>query len=318
MNSNIWAAIFVTIYPLMGLMSREYASGQTLFHEADISERTDCALSEDQARWIQRALDGWERVTRDVLRVEQAPLPWIVLVGRSCAWHLAPDQALLPGATSVHSLFTFADESVPVRALPHDSVVRLPGGSTIPVQGVAFASLYEDASGQTLPFFVLALPEIWREHFPEDPSLEAEILGVVSHELVHTRHISHAARRIEEMKGRYELPERIHDDMVEERFSEVTGFRDAHDKETDLLYRAVAESHVERKRELVRQALDLIRARQDEYFRGSDAAYRELEELFLNMEGVAVWAAYTLSKTDPAFAIGIDAPGADRRRNSWS
>ena len=36
------------------------------------------------------------------------------------------------------------------------------------------------------------------------------------------------------------------------------------------------------------------------------------------MEGVAVWAAYTLSKTDPAFAIGVDAPGADRRRNSWS
>ncbi|MEX2374254.1 MAG: hypothetical protein WD942_01545 [Dehalococcoidia bacterium] len=41
-------------------------------------------------------------------------------------------------------------------------------------------------------------------------------------------------------------------------------------------------------------------------------------KFFLNMEGVAVWAAFKLSQTNPAFDIGIENPTVDRRRNSWS
>lgn len=318
MELRIWTAIFAIISISLGSMPQDYAWGRTRFHHADTGEAMACALSEDEVRWIQMALDGWERVTDDILRLEASPLPWIVLFGRSCAWHLGPDEGLLPEGRPLHSRFTFAGEPVLVRAIRHDSAVWLPNGSTIPVQGAAFTSLYESASGEQAPFFVLALPEVWREQFPEDPNLEAQMLGVASHELVHTRHISHVARRVEELKGRYELPERIHDDLVEERFAEVPDFRDAHERETDLLYRAVSEPDPVHKRVLVRQALEVVRARQDKYFRGPDAAYRELEELFLNMEGVAVWAAFKLSQIDVAFDIGIEAPGADRRRNSWS
>lgn len=81
------------------------------------------------------------------------------------------------------------------------------------------------------------------------------MLGVASHELVHTLQISHLARRIDELRGRHALPERIHDDMVEERFAEVAGFREAHERETDLLYRAVSEPDPQRKRALVDRAL---------------------------------------------------------------
>lgn len=313
-----WIVASGVTFVALGLMPRDHAWGQAQVRVADAPEASECALSEEEIRWIQQALDGWDRVARDILRYPRSSLPWIVLFDRSCAWHLAPDEALLPEGWSVPSILTFAGDPVPVQVVRHDGAVWLPSGSPMPVRGAAFASLYERASGDGAPFFVLALPEIWWEEFPGDPDLEAEILGVASHELVHTLQIPHLARRLDELKGRYALPERIRDDVVEERFAEVADFRDAHERETDLLYRAVSQSDRERKRELVRQALELARARQDKYFQGPDAAYRELEELFLNMEGVAVWAAFKLSQIDPAFDIGIEDPVADRRRNTWS
>lgn len=266
MKLTLWTVIFASMSIAMGVMPQDSAWGQTPFDDADTSEATDCALSEPEIRWIQAALDGWESISGDVLGLESSPLPWMVLFGRSCTWHLASDGALLPEGRSAHSTFTFAGESVLVRTVQHDSAVWLPSGSPIPVQGAAFTSLYERAPEENATFFVLALPEIWRDQFPEDPNLEAEMLGVAIHELVHTHHISHAHRQIEEMEGRYTLPERIHDDMVEERFAEVIGFREAHESETDLLYRAVSEPGPAQKRALVRQALELIRARQDQVF----------------------------------------------------
>jgi hypothetical protein len=281
-------------------------------------EETACALSDHDTRWIQQALDGWERVSRDFLEIEPLPLPWLVLFNRSCAWHLNPEESKVPDARPVRLGLTFAGELAKVRVERHDSAVYLPSGSRMPVQGVAFASLYEREPGGRAPFFVLSLLDVWREKFAQDPHVDTEMLGVFSHEIVHTRQLGHVARRVEELKGRYTFPERLSDDAVEERFEEVPGFREAHEAETDLLYRAVSEPDPVRKRALVAEALELTRARQAEYFTGPNAVYRELEELFLNMEGVAVWAAYKLSQADSAFDIGIEDPTTDRRRNTWS
>lgn len=133
-------------------------------------------------------------------------------------------------------------------------------------------------------------------------------------EIVHTRQVAQFSQRIDELRERYAFPEDWNDDIVEERFKDVPGFREAHEAETDTLYRASSEPDSVRKRALVGEALDMVRARQAEYFTGSHAVYRDLEELFLNMEGVAVWAAYELARTDPSYDSGI----ADRARNSWT
>lgn len=144
------------------------------------------------------------------------------------------------------------------------------------------------------------------------------MLGVFSHEVVHTRQLEAVDRRVDELKRRYALPEKVDDDIVENRFKDVPGFREAHDGETDLFYAAASEADSARRRELVAKALALVRARQSRYFTGSDEVYRELEELFLNMEGVAVWASFKLSQIDPRFDIGIKDPVIQRARNTWS
>lgn len=280
---------------------------------------TPCDLSPGEVRWVQKALDGWERVAIEVLELDRAPLPRIVLFDESCVWHLAAEESELPDARLVRPGLTFAGEPVPAVAQPYEGGVALPGGATIPPRAAAFASLYP-RSGILTPFFVLALPGLWRSASDAsgDSRLEAEMLGVFSHEIVHTLQLAHAAARVEALKERYTLPGSIGDDVVEDRFGGVPAFRAAYEAETDLLYRAVSESDPERKGALVADALERVRARKAKYFVGPDAVYGELEDLFLNMEGAAVWAAYTLSRLDPAFDMGIEDPAADRKRNTWS
>jgi hypothetical protein len=284
-----------------------------------------CTLTETETRWIQTALDGWEHVSAEILGLGPERLAWTVLFNKSCAWHLAPDLARLSDADPVSTGITYAGEGVPASVKHHDDGVWLPSGSTVPVDGMAFTSVYERESGDREPFFVLALMEVWRDRFPTGAGpefvarMEATFLSVAIHELVHTRQVVEVARRIDELRSRYALPERLGDRMVEERFGGVPGFREAHEAETDLLYRATSEPDLERKQALAREALSLIRARQAKHFTGADAMYKELEELFLNMEGVAVWAAYMWSRTDPAYDIGIgDDPAASRARNTWA
>ena len=51
--------------------------------------------------------------------------------------------------------------------------------------------------------------------------------------------------------------------------------------------------------DLVQQGLALVNKRRDLYFKADDAVFAELEDLFLMMEGVAVWTHHQISERDP-------------------
>ena len=279
-----------------------------------------CTLSSEDVRWVQIALDGWERVSRQLLRLEPKPLPWMVLYDASCVWHLAADARRVLETSVANLTLTFAGEPVSARAGPHRGKVRLPNSSDIPPVGLAFGSLYEREPDDKEPFFVLALLDVWRQNVKaaKDPRLPHTMLGVFSHEVVHTWQLEAVDRRVDELKQRYAVPQTVDDDVVENRFKDVPGFREAHDSETDLFYAAASETDSARRRQLVAKALALVRARQSKYFTGPDEVYRALEELFLNMEGVAVWASFKLSQIDERFDIGVKDPVIERARNTWS
>jgi hypothetical protein len=275
-----------------------------------------CELTEENQGFVQEALQGWEQASRDFLELDRAPLPWIVLFDTSCVFHLAPDEDFNSGADLDPSSITFAGKPVPVRAEAHNGRVPLPSGDTVPVHGMAFASLYSD---ETAPFFVLALLDVWRSNpgAAARSDLRDIILGVVSHEIVHTRQLVAIGRRVAELRRRYDLPEDVDDDIVERRFGDVPGYREAYEAESDLFYAAVTEEDAKRKRDLIKRALSIASERRNRFFTGPDEVFQELEPLFLNMEGVAQWAAFQLAQGDGQG--GAKSTGAfERQRNSWS
>lgn len=277
-----------------------------------------CRMSSENLSLIRDALGSWESLSREVLRLEDTSLPWMVLFDTRCTWHLAPGTPRPEKARGVKTPLVFAGEPVVVLAEPHGGEVALPDGSSRPAgEGTAFASLADD--GKT-PFFVLALLDVWSaQPKPVSDAEFARILrGVVSHEIVHTLQIRDVGRRVRELKTRYELPDRVHDDLIEELFRDEPGYREAFQKESDLFYAATQEGDPQRRRALIVQALDLVKKRHARYFTGSREAYREIDALFLNMEGVAVWAAYSVARRSSDDASDGSVRGFERKHNSWS
>lgn len=86
--------------------------------------------------------------------------------------------------------------------------------------------------------------------------------------------------------------------MIQKRFREVPGYRAAYQAERDLLYEAMVVREP-RRRELLARALTMIRERRNRYFVGPDSVYAELEDLFLALEGAAVWAHHALHLREP-------------------
>jgi hypothetical protein len=253
-----------------------------------------CAFPPAEIAWLQRALDGWNQVSRQFLRIDPSPLPWIVLFDASCVWHLSPDASLSPGAVTVTTPLAFAGGSVPVRALTHTGTILLPNGAPIAVEMKASTALYRNSRG---PFFVMAMPSVWQTKEVSAPTRAEYLEGVFSHEMTHTRLLVAINRRVRELARKDDLVYPINDDVIQAVFRRTQGFETAVNRERDLLYRAALEPDRAKQRELAVKALEMVRARHGRYFTGPTAAYAELEGLFLTMEGVGQWAAYRLART---------------------
>lgn len=274
-----------------------------------------CTFPPAEIAWLQRALDGWDQVSRQFLRIDPSPLPWIVLFDASCVWHLSPDASPGPDALPVTTTLSFGGSPVPVRAQSHKGTVLLPSGTPIAVEMKASTSLYRNGRDA---FFVMAMPSVWQTKEVSAPTRAEYLQGVFSHEMTHTRLLVAINRRVRELARRNDLVYPINDDVIQAEFLKAPGFETAFNRERDQFYRAALEPDPGRRRELAAKALEMFRYRHARFFTGPTAAYAELESLFLTMEGVGQWAAYRLAQTR---AGGNDAEALRLVRNNkkyWS
>jgi hypothetical protein len=256
-------------------------------------DKPPCAFPASEIAWLQLALDGWERVSRDDLRMDSTSLPWIVLYDASCVWHLSPEPASHIDSRPVQTKLTFAGAPVPVRALSHSGMFLLPNGSPQSVEVKASTSLYRNSRAS---FFVMAMPSVWRSREISGPTLAEFLQGVFSHEMTHIRLLVSINKIVRELARKNDLAYPMNDDVVQNEFQRVSGFASVFNQERDRFYRAVLETDPAKRRNLTMSALEMARRRHARYFRGANAVYAELEGLFLTMEGVGQWAAYRLTR----------------------
>ena len=272
---------------------------------------TVCTFPDAEIAWIQRALDGWERVSREFLRTDPTPLPWIVLFDEGCVWHLNAEANI---ARVVDTSLTFAGRAVPVRAVTHQGTFLLPSGAPGEVEMKASTSLYRNGRAA---FFAMAMPSVWRTKDVSGPTRAEYLQGVFSHEMTHIRLLPAVNRRVKEIARLYDLPSPLNDDIVQDVFNDVGGFASAINRERDHFYRAVLAPASDKRVTLARRGLDLARARRGRYYTGPNQGYAEIESLFLLLEGVGQWSAYRLSKARIGHELeSIRLIRADRRY--WS
>jgi hypothetical protein len=252
-----------------------------------------CRFSSAEVAWIQRALDGWEMVSRDDLHMDPTPLPWIVLFDAACAWHLAPEPTPYITSSPIQTSLAFGKRAVPVRALAHQGTIVLPNGVPMGVEMKASTSLYRNGRAA---FFAMAMPSVWQTRDVSAPTRAEYLQGVFSHEMTHIKLLVGINRRVDDLVRRHDLAYPVNDDQIQQEFHAADGFQSAFKRERDHFFKAALEQHPAKRLELTRRALAMVRRRHARYFTGPNEAYAEIESLFLTMEGVGQWAAYRLSK----------------------
>jgi hypothetical protein len=257
-----------------------------------------CRFPPAEVEWLQRALGGWEQVSRDFLKVDPEPLPWIVMFDASCVWHLAlPESDPGAGPRPVETTLPFAGRSIRIRALTHKGTINLPNGGPIAAETKASTAVYRNGRAA---FFVMAMPSLWQTRDMSAATRAEYLQGVFTHEMTHTRLLVAINRRVRELARKNDLVYPINDDVIQTQFREAHGFEAAFNRERDQFYRAALEPDVGKRRELTLRALEMARMRRARYFTGPTEAYAELESLFLTLEGVGQWAAYRLVKARTA------------------
>jgi hypothetical protein len=256
------------------------------------ADASTCTFLADEITWIQRALDGWEQVSRDFLRLDPTPLPWIVLFDSACIWHLSPDASLSASIRPIQTSLMFARQPVPVRALVNRGTVALPNGAPVSTDTKASTSLYRNGRAA---FFVMAMPSAWQSRDMNALARAEYLQGVFSHEMTHTRLLIQINRRVLDLTRKNDLAYPVNDDLIQAEFQRVPGFRSAFNRERDHFFRAALEADPAKRRQLTERTLEMVRARHAKYFSGSKKPYGDLESLFLTMEGVGQWAAFKLT-----------------------
>jgi hypothetical protein len=239
--------------------------------------------------WTQAVVDRWEVACRKYLHVAPHPLPWIIFFDDRSSWHLNPDKSELPGHTPLRAAVKFAGRDHEVVQVEHrEGRLWVPGRDALPVKaGGATMPYYDDRR----VFFELALPSLWRKESGSAPSrdLDELILGLALHELTHTRQMVDVSRRIEAMRSRHKLPESVNDNLIENTFSKIPDYKKIWDEEWAHLSRALLADDASGMRDAITEVLAASERRKARFFVGDYQGWSELEDIFLAMEGVAMW-----------------------------
>lgn len=271
-------------------------------------------------RWMQTALDRWEDVCRRHLRLPVEPLAWVIFYDEHYAWHVSAEKALLPAHEPAAVTLNFAGRPRELLRVTHRQGLWVPGrNEALPIKVDLSAMPYADNQKS---FCIIPLPSIF--HKLDGLGAAAEMgelfLGIALHELTHTRQLSFVMGEIKRLSKRYPVPEQLDDNLLEDTFAKNKAYAGQFFREMELLGNAyMAETPAQGKRDLAR-ALQMIQQRRARYFVGKRKVYAPLEEIFLTLEGAAMWAHFQMAR-DHAPA-GEDVPTTlnklAAKTNAWS
>jgi hypothetical protein len=250
---------------------RLWVLGAVALAAAPAQSATTCTMSADERAWVEGALRASDHVMVGRLRLPPDPRPMIIAFNERCRFELQAGSRWL--------------------GTPHTGKIALPDGTAADAVITSFASRV----GENGPrFFVMALPSLWRTNKTINSDDKLGLTGVFLHEFSHTRQMDVLQRRFEAAAAIYKMPDDFNDDSIQMLFRSDPAYAASIQQESDLLYRAADDPDPAKARELARQALALMDARQKRWFTGTGngAKYKPYDDLFLTMEGFGQWSAY--------------------------
>lgn len=266
-----------------------------------------CSFPEEDAAWAQSSVAAWSEAMAAHFDIEVETLPQMIVLGPSCVFAAGRDAKSILGARAERTVAALMlhDLSYPVYAAPLDGAFHAPSGQEIEPAPLAFTAPDEETGR---PFFMIASTEIWRSVLPADeiPDIAGFIKGIAVHELVHTEHAPIMTHLDEILSGDPELAD-VSDEWLHEQYQDAPGYKESIAAEKASLIAALRAGDVTERRRVAGEAARAYRDRQRTYYGERYALFRNMEDTFLTMEGVAVWLAFQAAPPEGAADGGAGA-----------
>lgn len=247
----------------------------------------------DDIIWIQKVVDNWNSVCLNELKIAIKPLPWIIFYDSTSAWHLNADQSMLPSFTKTNDSISFVGVNYQLVRVNHQKGIWVPDREPVPLESILISTMPYAKNSKA--FFIAPLPSLF--HKLTQPGgeqlLDFLFLGANIHELTHTRQLPFVLPQLLELQkvsGR----ESLNDNTVENEFSKNERYKQLFTEENRHLWNAAFANTTDSCKAEIEQAFKLREIRYREFFTEVNQALGEADEIFLSLEGSAMWAQYRI------------------------
>jgi hypothetical protein len=256
----------------------------TLNANGQVITKTDTAL--DGARkWFA----AWEFMSKTVFGIDTLQPVEFVFFDTTNVY--TTSRISIPAGGPVEGPALFGEHLV-WRKAAHHGKITLPDHQEIPIGLMSFASPMEMEGKQA--FFVMPLPEFWKSAGvkSEELGLENLVTGVFLHEFSHTQQMQSFGKKISDYEKKYVFNIPFSDDIVQDYFKKDSLYTAQFRKEVKVFYEAAAAKDPGKRKVLIRQGLQMLENRQQQYFNGDHEKLRQIDRFFLTMEGLGQYAMY--------------------------
>ncbi len=243
---------------------------------------------------MQGTLDAWQAACVDQLRLSPDPLPWIIVYDEQHAWHIHPDEQLLPAHEKASEHLRFAGREYAIFEVENQGKLWVPGRKPIPIHPQAAAMVYDN---ETKPFFIVASLDFEQRTQKVGPSEDFRkfFTSLTLHELTHTRQLPQTMPKIKRLQAKYKYPESLDDNLIETTFTKDAEFHRMVDEEKRHFSAAILAKDDATARVETNAALDVLADRQYRFYVGAYRGWSEMEDVFLGLEGSAMWVQFQSS-----------------------
>ena len=274
-------------------------------------------IQQTELQWLQNWFDAWKLVSTDILRLPPDSAPEMVFFDSVFVFTTSnttsPDGSTIDGPA-------FFGQKLSWRKMHHNGELTLPDGQKVPVGLMSFASPTKEGKS----FFVMAAPSFWKSTGvkSDELGLDKLITGVFLHEFAHIRQFKGFGRQIDSLWNKHAFGDTasLSDDIVQDIFKADSQYIRQFRAETDMFYNAADAKSKQTSRQLIATALDRLTARQQKYFTGEKAVLKDLDNIFLSMEGLGqfVGVLWLMHPKGGNVSRDIAIKGFRRKRNQWS
>ena len=261
-----------------------FISGLPVYGQSNTEEqKRDKAFFNATNKWF----NAWKLVSKGIYKIGKVtPVEFVFFDDRyvySTSSVTIKNGSYVKGSNLMNLKFKWKKEL-------HNDSLTFPDKSVVPINLMSFAA--EIPAGKTKSFFVMPLPGFWKQAGVESKELGLEnlITGVFIHEFSHSQQMQNFGKQITRYEQQNNFGVEFSDDIVQHLFSKDTAYLEYYKKEIELFYGSIKNNALEN--DFVNEGLEVMKQRQQKYFKGKYENLKAIDNFFLTMEGLGQYSMY--------------------------